>query len=65
MSINCKLDLKTIEYQRQLIKDSLVNCTLVQQKFFTRIYGAVDLIKKDKIAEAYSIIHRTLNKRRA
>ncbi len=57
-----ELDLKTIEYQRQLVKDALTKCTKEQQQFFNRIYGKVDFIEKDKIEEAYSIIQRTLKK---
>ena len=56
------LDVKTLEYQRQRVKDSFNKCTPKQQRFFIRIYGEVDLIEKDKIDEAYSIIQRTLKK---
>lgn len=57
-----ELDLKTIEFQKQLIKEALSKCTTDQQQQFMLIYGRVDLIKKDKVNSAYSIIQRTLIK---
>ena len=62
MMTNQEFDLKTVEFQRQIIKDELGQCTQEQQQFFCRIFGKVDAIKQDKLNTANSLIHRTLVK---
>ena len=67
MNLNSKeflneFDLKGKEFKREMVRESLNNCTEKQIDLFNRMYGSIEAIKEDEMRHAYNQCRRTLEK---
>ena len=54
--------LSSNEFKREMIRESLNNCTEKQIDLFNRMYGSIEVIKEAQMRHAYNQCRRTLEK---